>query len=539
MQHVVTYAIARTRYIKSNAVDATTLAYISFYLSFMAIKGKASLGGVNWVAATDLGGNVGASSLPATVSVISNMVITASSTASSSSMLECSASCAMIGHIRDCNTWCLTPTDDSYTRPSQYALKTVAIVPWTVPIQVPIGVPLQVPIGICPQPPGNATDFPLDQFSTVYSKFCVQADESTESITWTMNAQGDQTEPKSRLLRFALRDTPADAEKYKDYRFTLGKTFRDGEKRSCSTTCARAFGQLALQDICKRGDNKKAIASTGFLDAGCASYSFSIELPEAPQPQKPEEVKPEITCGDPNSLFSAPKYDSGANGATSVESAITQWCTDNNQFYLNYMSGSNVTYGRWDITQLGVPKRSSFWPRARLHGFNKKGVVVKEQCITAYMESLKQCNLSSQRTHGFSALVGTANYSLELSGMTQEGNPPWAQKVSFPPSEFEPKLEVKDGKEVPGDIHIPICDTDKGSPPLHTPELDKTLDAFCVSGRKLQDFGKSWEKMYRYPPKGQPRFYESQPYKMILQLGAAPMDQRGLQRPYFDQNACG
>jgi hypothetical protein len=279
-------------------------------------------------------------------------------------------------------------------------VKTVAFVPWTVPIQVPISLPTQVPEGSCPAPPRHASDFPLDLFRTVYAKFCEQADKATQSMNWIVNAQGDQIGHKMRRLRFALRDGSADAEKYKDYRFTLARSIREGEKRSCSRTCARTFELLSLADMCKRGDDKKAIASTGWLESGCALYSFSLEVLEAPKTQKPDEIKAEITCGDPKSMFSAPKYDSGTNGASGVESAITQWCADKNQFYLNENPGSNVVYGRWDITQLGVPKRSSFWPRARLHSSNKGGVIVKEQCLAAYTDALKKCDPDSDRTHG-------------------------------------------------------------------------------------------------------------------------------------------
>jgi hypothetical protein len=279
-------------------------------------------------------------------------------------------------------------------------VKTVAFVPWTVPIQVPISLPTQVPEGSCPAPPRHASDFPLDLFRTVYAKFCEQADEATQSMNWIVNAQGDQIGHKMRRLRFALRDGSADAEKYKDYRFTLARSIREGEKRSCSRTCARTFELLSLADMCKRGDDKKAIASTGWLESGCALYSFSLEVLEAPKTQKPDEIKAEITCGDPKSMFSAPKYDSGTNGASGVESAITQWCADKNQFYLNENPGSNVVYGCWDITQLGVPKRSSFWPRARLHSSNKGGVIVKEQCLAAYTDALKKCDPDSDRTHG-------------------------------------------------------------------------------------------------------------------------------------------
>jgi hypothetical protein len=120
MQHVVAYAVAQARASNTSPEVATTVGYVAFYLAFKVIKEKVSLAKANWYAKTDLGGSATESMAPITASITPTMVITATSTESSSSVLECSASCAMIGHIRDCNTWCPTPTDDSYTPPSQY-----------------------------------------------------------------------------------------------------------------------------------------------------------------------------------------------------------------------------------------------------------------------------------------------------------------------------------------------------------------------------------------------------------------------------------
>jgi hypothetical protein len=301
---------------------------------------------------------------------------------------------------------------------TKYAVKTVTFEPWTVPnpIQQTLHVPTGVPIGLCT--PNNATDFPLDQFDSVYFKFCSETEKSTESVTWVVNAQGEQAGPKSRLLRLAAREEFLNTEKYKDYRFTLGRTVHGGEKLAFSTTCARAYQQLSEQDTCKRSEDKKSIAAIGFLYAGCAAYSFDIKVPES---AKPPETQAKIKCEDSKSYFSAPKYDSSANGATSVESATKGWCAMHDQ---SYLSGSDQRYGRWDVTQLGVPKRSSFWPRARVEFENEKGVIVKEQCIAAFTDGLKQCDTESDRTYGFSALVGSMPYSLDLSGFVQEGNPP-------------------------------------------------------------------------------------------------------------------
>ncbi|KAF1917522.1 hypothetical protein BDU57DRAFT_537190 [Ampelomyces quisqualis] len=511
MQEVADFAVAQAGFLRLNGQDATTLAFVSFYVAYMVIKNKAPLGRVNWIPGTEFKGTVTESPIHSTITTGPTMAIT-TSTASSSSMFECSASCTMVGAIRNCNTWCATPTDDSFTMPTPYAVKTVAIEPWVVPVQVPI----QVPIGICPPAPGNATDFPVDLFEPVYSKFCEEAEKSSETTIWTVNSKGEKAEAKPRLRRlamslrrFVLRDGSADDNKYNDYRFQLIRFVRSGGKQTCATKCARAFRQLSHQDNCRRGDDKKMMADTGVLDAGCAEYIFSIETP------KPPEVKAEIKCGQSDTRFTAPKYDSGADGAIGVETAIKRWCTDNDHLYLNHNPDGDQKYARWPITQLKVPNRSSFWTRAKLNNQQENGVIIKDQCISAYTDGLKQCDQGSDRTHGFSAVVGTTAYTLEVSGFTQDGNPPWNEKSMFPPVEYHGGPECSAASSAPG------------YKPVFPDDLEKAMSWFCVNGAPLKDFGRYWQGCEQYPPKGQPRFYNSERYMLVLGMGAQKMTKTG------------
>ncbi|OAK97290.1 hypothetical protein IQ06DRAFT_358668 [Phaeosphaeriaceae sp. SRC1lsM3a] len=404
------------------------------------------------------------------------------------------------------------------------AFMTVIFEPWVVPLQVVV----KTPIGVCPPPPGNATDFPLDAFKTVYSNFCSDNDQLTKTATRVVNSKGEDISTKSRLLRYAARDDATNDDKYKDYRFTLAKVVRENEPISCATTCEKAFEQLSGQDGCKRGNDQKSIADTGFLDAGCAAYSFMIEAP------KPPEIDSDVKCGDPKGHYSAPKYDSEAAGAMSVESAIKKWCAESDNFYLHHEKGSDQKYGRWDITQLDVPKRSSFWPRAILNDPNQDGIIREEQCVIAFTDGLKQCDAGSGRTHGFSATFGTATYALELSGYTNEGNPPWDQHPAFPP----PEDEARNGGSSAGDPYGPMCDKPGASFKRIFPnDLEATINSFCVDGIPLKPF-KGAGGDDRYPKKGDPRFYESEFLKMFLSLGAEPMNRGGNERPYFEEKAC-
>ncbi|KAH4219132.1 hypothetical protein HBI06_191950 [Parastagonospora nodorum] len=518
---VTSFAITQTKAFGVGETGATTLAIYSVYLAYLKIHEGKALGLVNWIPGVNFKGTIPQSTLP-------NMAPATTISASSTTTVECSASCAMVGRMRDCNTVCPTPTGDPDSRPTAYAIKTIALEPWHVPPQIPI----QIPIGICPPPPNNATDFPVELFSNVYSKFCAEVGDAKESVVRAVDAKGNSPALTSRLRRWLRRASPNDNDKYKGYVFTLSRILRAGSSATCSTTCAQAFDQLSHQDSCKRGDDKKSIAQTGFLDARCASYAFSIEVP------KPPEVKAKIECRSSKGHFAAPKYD-GA-GKPSVETAIKEWCTSNDQTYLN--SDRDERYGRFDIAQLGVPKRSSFWPHVNLASSDKKAVVVKGQCISAFTDGLKECDSESDKTHGFTAVVGTAKYSLELSGLVAEGNPPWqgSDKLSFPPSEYQSRYN---GAIDNGDPWGVGCDPPNRDPghKLYPDDIDKAINYFCVDGGALKNFqnGLAWTGMIDYPPKGQTQFYDNGKGKSShLAIGAEPLNLKDGKWPYFDKRAC-
>jgi hypothetical protein len=248
------------------------------------------------------------------------------------------------------------------------------------------------------------------------------------------------------------------------------------------------------------------MADTGIIDAGCAAYTFSIQAP------KPPEVKVKVQCGSSETRFTAPKYDSAADGAMGVETAVTRWCSENDQVYLNHNDnnpGGDQKYARWPMTQLKVPNRSSFWTRAKVFDQTQNGVITKDQCISAYTDGLKQCDQGSDRTIGFSAVVGTMTYTLETSGFTQDNNPPWDAHQMWPPVEYH---------------EGPKCSSaDTNYRPIFPDDLEKAMSWYCVNGAPLKDHTHYDEVNDQYPPPGQPRFYESAGYKMVLWMGAAPM----------------
>lgn len=510
MGEVIGFAVKQARFMKLSDEAATHLGFYSFMLAYTVINNKKPLSRVNWILGNDLKGSMTESPTHTTITVAPT---TTTSPASSSSLFECSASCTMVGPLKRCSTQCPTGTGE-ITKPTIYAVRTVTVEPWVVPVQVP----MQEPVAMCL--PGNDTDFPTDLFTQTYSEFCKQADETKDGITWIVNTQGEQIQPKSR--RVQPRDESS-AGQYDEYSFVLGWRLQDDEVE-CSRSCGDAFKDLASSDSCKRGSTKSNMAASGGITIGCGTYSFTIE-------SKPKPVESSIKCR--NHPLSAPKHDSNANGATSIESAARNWCQDNDGHMINRTPGTDNIFWRWGITQLDVPNRSSFWLRANVNGVNKEGKFVKDECIAAITDGLSKCDSNSDISHGFTASVGSMDYSVDLSGVTQDGNPPWAEKPAFPAPEFVP------GKDLGGFAHSPACyaPEDSVGRKLSEGDLASAVDAFCVDGADIKGFGKYWDAMVQYPPKGQPQFYNSDALKMHLLLGAETIN-NGAKQPYDDMDWC-
>lgn len=180
-----------------------------------------------------------------------------------------------------------------------------------------------------------------------------------------------------------------------------------------------------------------------------------------------------------------------------------------------------------------MPNRSSFWLRANVNGVKKEGNFTKDDCIAALTDSLSECDPNSDTTHGFTASVGSVDYSLDLSGVTQDGNPPWAEKPAFLASEFAPR------KGLGSAGHSPACyaPSDDVGRKISEPDLASAVDAFCIDGIDVKGFGKYWDAMFQYPPKGQSQFYNSDALKMHLLLGAETIN-NGAKEPYDEMNWC-
>jgi hypothetical protein len=202
-----------------------------------------------------------------------------------------------------------------------------------------------------------------------------------------------------------------------------------------------------------------------------------------------------------------------------VEKAIDAWCKDNDGKDV----GSDGFYARWGVTWLDVPNRSSFFLRAA-RTCDSADKFNRWECKKALMEGMEQCDKGPE-TNGLAASVACLDYSIDLSGITYDGMPPWAEKEEdrrFPPPESG---------------EAPVCYRKNEYRPLSDEDLNKAIEAFCQDGKAIQGYGVSWANMFDFPPKNEPQFYSYEQYNMHLTFGAETVKNGGPQL-YPDMRWC-
>jgi len=487
----------------------------SFLLAYNAIVLMTPPSVTNYWSKTELDGTATASIGSMTTTATSSMSSASSTTSSSSSsgLVTCTASCTQIGNIRDCTTSC--PTMTSAPPLSTYAVTTATIEPWTVPYhaQIPM-VPIENTFAFCL--PNEDTKFPIDAFNQTYTKFCEKADGSKEDVTWMVNSLGEQSQLQRR--RFWRRET---TEEHDEYKFALWWRPNTGDNATeCAVSCQEPFQALNDNDSCKVGDGKKFLAGSGAIDIGCGTYSFAAH----------HQIQSTVNCL--NHPLDAPKNDKTASGGVSVESAIQTWCSDNDGHQFSSNSKSDNVYWRWGITQLDVPDRRSFWLRAKPNGNNQQASFVKDECIAALTNGLNTCDPNSDNTHGFTATVGTIDYSLDLSGVTQLDNPPWNEHPAFPAPEF---LTAKDSNKP----YTTQCWDPKKyflNRKIAPDDIEKAISAWCKDGTTIDGFGNNADG-FMYPPEGETPFYPNDHTPMHMRMNVATV-KTGEKEPYGDMKWC-
>ncbi|KAF2120142.1 hypothetical protein BDV96DRAFT_641993 [Lophiotrema nucula] len=439
------------------------------------------------------------------------MTTSSKSSSSSTSSMGCVASCAMQGIIKRCETQCPTQTSGSPPRTTSYEVTTVTITPWTPPAE---DEPAE--LVVC-YPEGSTSRFPQRLFADkqFYDNFCETADSTWDDVSWLVDAVGRELPVPGRAVRSRSerRDPPPDADKWDGYTISLWSRPDNKSGTVCTETCNEAFNQMAYSSCGKEGDEQDEMAESGVITIGCGEYTYTVF---------PPPIKLEITCR--NHPRSAPQHDSDAQGALGVDSAVDQFCSDNDGRVEIDLSQ------RYGITEFGIADRNSFWLRASLDGCSDAQKIVKDECTTALKNGTQQCDPQSTETHGVTSKVGCLAYSIDLGGAM---TPPWAEIHEWPAPEFLP------GRGLGGAANEPIpygSDIQLGRP-LSNDDIESSIGAFCRDGQEINGYGKDNEAMYIYPPKGTTQFYPDDSLTMNLALGAETMN-NGASWPYDDMNWC-
>lgn len=108
----------------------------------------------------------------------------------------------------------------------------------------------------------------------------------------------------------------------------------------------------------------------------------------------------------------------------------------------------------------------------------------RADCVDALNEGTGQYDAGSGFSHGLAASYGCVDYSIDLSGATQDESPPWDRKFQFPPPE--------DAERPDGAQHEFIC-TQRAfkvrENTLPDEELNQAIDKFCQNGADIAGLG--------------------------------------------------
>lgn len=135
-------------------------------------------------------------------------------------------------------------------------------------------------------------------------------------------------------------------------------------------------------------------------------------------------------------VWTAPK-ETTTDGSTSLKAAIEDFCKKRNSQKVE-KRGHRI-YDRWDVSGLGILKRSSLWLSATIGPFDQcsEGTVEEKDCIIVLNSAMKSCDKEQSYTTGaLSQGEGCIEYAIEVSSSIHEGDPPWDQHIKmFPPPE--------------------------------------------------------------------------------------------------------
>ncbi|KAK7186388.1 hypothetical protein PSPO01_07345 [Paraphaeosphaeria sporulosa] len=131
----------------------------------------------------------------------------------------------------------------------------------------------------------------------------------------------------------------------------------------------------------------------------------------------------------------------------------------------------------------------------------------EEDCKKSLLDGMERCDLDSTETHGETASMERLDYSLDLSGVTQDDNPQWGERMKYPPPESAERANGDGANQV-------LCYT-KGQPgkALTEDQTNEAIATYCNNEVVIAGFGRYGENIFDYPPKGQPQSYNDDRYR--------------------------
>ncbi|OAG12353.1 uncharacterized protein CC84DRAFT_1211922 [Paraphaeosphaeria sporulosa] len=133
----------------------------------------------------------------------------------------------------------------------------------------------------------------------------------------------------------------------------------------------------------------------------------------------------------------------------------------------------------------------------------------EEDCKKSLLDGMERCDSDSTETHGETASMGCLDYSLDLSGVTQDDNSPWDERTKYSPPESAERANGDGANQV-------LCYTE-GQPGMALTEdqTNEAIVAYCNNEVVLAGIEKYGENIFDYLPKGQTRFYNDDRYKCV------------------------
>ncbi|KAF1997829.1 hypothetical protein P154DRAFT_578565 [Amniculicola lignicola CBS 123094] len=185
--------------------------------------------------------------------------------------------------------------------------------------------------------------------------------------------------------------------------------------------------------------------SSGQTDIKSSSMS---SMPSSSSASSPTPIPPNPIPRDPDECYhrywGAPKMEADEATVPAFH-RITKFCSDNHDVEVG-KDFPDDRYVREDLSSWGIPKRQSYWIRANAAPFTQcaTGVIDKQDCIAVLYNALDKCD-PGDITYGVRAQGGgCVQYTLDVSDVVNDDEPPWNEHVAHYPGIERPELHANE-----------------------------------------------------------------------------------------------